>query len=72
MIVNKLPNDEREIIHMDFTFRPIKGMEGPMIYRIDGVDMVLHYDPAEGEYYDQAKDMYVSGCGCSECRMVDF
>jgi len=59
--IKDLPNGSREISYLGYTFRPIKGMEGPMIFRTDsGEDIVLHYDPSEGEYYDQSTDMYVT------------
>jgi len=52
---------DRNITFQGYTFTPIKGMEGPLLYRLDsGDDIVLHYDPIEGEYFDQSVDMYVS------------
>ena len=43
----------------DYTFTAIKGMEGPMLYRVGGVDRVLHYCAKEGKYYQQDVDMFM-------------
>ena len=60
-------NDDgtRNIETSTYTFTPIKGMEGPNIYRnsdLIGPDCsqrVLHYCPKVGKYYDQSQDFFI-------------
>ena len=54
-------NDDgtRSIETTTYIFTTIEGFEGPAIYRVGGVDRVLHYSPVDGEYYDQSVDLFV-------------